>query len=232
MQALAAGFGLSFNIEDTDIYNVGSGTDGTPEDHKYMGFDGLAIVGIVAYGGAAAVLDSTGNDFILVGDFATDTQWIKGDPAITIAAGVATWSGAQAAAADLSQPAGIVIGAGRTYIVTYTTTRTAGTLTLVAGGTLGTARSTADTFVETIVGGTVDTTLLFRGDSDFAGTLDDVSIAEQNCIELIDNDSDGNAIPGHALPNAFSCTEAVMYDRIGPHKRIKLASGKARVYVG
>jgi hypothetical protein len=110
-------------------------------------------------------------DVVTNGAFATDTDWTKGT-GWTIGAGVADCDGTQADVSDLSQDVGAVEGVS--YSVTYTVTRSAGTITPVLGGTSGTARSTADTFTETIVAG-ADGILLFLADADFVGTIDDVS---------------------------------------------------------
>jgi hypothetical protein len=106
------------------------------------------------------------------GDFATDTIWAKSDAALTIAGGVADWSGAQAGEAILSQT--IPELRGKMIIITFTITRTAGTLTFKAGATAGSARSTAETFTERLlmVGGD---DIAFVSDADFIGTLDNVT---------------------------------------------------------
>lgn len=112
-------------------------------------------------------------DQVTNGAFGADTDWTKGD-GWSIAGGVADCDGSQAAVSDLSQAiAGLIEGV--TYRLTFTMTRSAGSLTPIVGGTAGTTRSTADTFVENIVAG-ADGTLLFRADADFVGTLDNVSL--------------------------------------------------------
>ncbi len=93
-----------------------------------------------------------------------------------MAPGKADCDGTQEADSDLSQtPSPVTVLSGISYKVTYTVTRAAGTIKPVLGGTVGTVRSTADTFVETMVAG-ADGTLKFRADLDFVGTLDDVSV--------------------------------------------------------
>ena len=82
-------------------------------------------------------------------------------------------------ASDISQALSPVMVAGRSYEVTYTiASRTAGTLTPKVGQTSGTARSTNDTFTETIVAGSGDALLAFSASATWDGTLDDVSIIE------------------------------------------------------
>lgn len=110
-------------------------------------------------------------DSVVNGAFAADTDWTKGT-GWTIAGGVADSDGTQVADSDLSQD--ISAEEGVSYVVTYTVTRTAGTIRPVLGGTLGTSRNSANTFTETLAAG-ADGILLFRADADFVGTLNDVS---------------------------------------------------------
>lgn len=110
-------------------------------------------------------------EYVTNGAFGADTDWTKGT-GWTIAAGVATATGAISTA--LSQSAAITLVEGFTYTITYTVTRTAGTVTPSIGGTAGTARSTNATFVETIVAGSTQL-LAFTG-AGFSGTIDNVSV--------------------------------------------------------
>lgn len=66
---------------------------------------------------------------------------------------------------------------GKSYVLTYTITRTAGTITPKIGGTAGTTQNSAATYSETIVCGADDLLLKFTGDADFAGTLDTVTLS-------------------------------------------------------
>jgi len=118
-----------------------------------------------------------GRNIVINGDFASDTVWTKGDAAITISGGTATWDGTQAGNADLTQSG--ILAAGRTWRVTFTVSgRTAGTITPLCGTQAGTARSTNDTFTETITANGAD--LVFRGDADFDGSIDDVVVKQTN----------------------------------------------------
>jgi len=110
-------------------------------------------------------------EYVTNGAFTTDTGWTKGT-GWTIAAGVADASGAISTA--LSQTSAITLIAGYTYTITYTVSRSAGSVTPSIGGTSGTARSSSATFVETIVAGTTQL-LAFTG-SGFTGTIDNVSV--------------------------------------------------------
>lgn len=137
---------------------------------------------IYLFGDAAGTTASvTLSDKTTNGAFASDTGWTKGT-GWTIAAGVATATGAISTA--LSQPANLV--PGRAYTVVFTTTRSAGSVTVNIGGTAGTARSTASTFTETIVAGSTDGLISFTT-SGFTGTLDNVTVTETGYV-------DGNTI--------------------------------------
>lgn len=105
------------------------------------------------------------------GTFTTDTDWTKG-AGWTIAAGVATATGAISTA--ISQPSVFTIVAGQAYSVTYTITRSAGGLIPSVGGVNGVERVAAGTYNEVIVAGSTQT-LAFTGNA-FTGTLDNVSI--------------------------------------------------------
>lgn len=108
-------------------------------------------------------------EYVDNGDFATDTIWTAGTGwEITGGEAVAT-----TAATALSQTIA-TLEAGRAYTVTFTATRSAGSVQVSLGGTAGTARSTSATFSEVIVCGST-TTLAFTG-TGFSGTIDDVKI--------------------------------------------------------
>lgn len=109
-------------------------------------------------------------DVVTNGAFGADTDWTKGT-GWTIAAGVADCDGTQVAASELSQTPTLVDGV--TYKLTFTMTRSAGSVTPSVGGTAGTERSSAATFAEDIVAGATDT-LSFSASEDFVGTIDDV----------------------------------------------------------
>jgi len=105
------------------------------------------------------------------GTFATDTSWTKG-AGWTIAAGVATATGAISTA--ISQASTVTVLQGQAYIVTMTITRSAGGLIPSIGGTNGTERTSSGTYVETIIAGSTQT-IAFTGNA-FTGTLDTVTV--------------------------------------------------------
>jgi hypothetical protein len=124
--------------------------------------------------GNSPAYSGVGPDTIINGTFAVDADWTKGT-GWTIGSGVATKTAGTAAV--LSQAQTLV--AGRSYLLTYTITRTAGTLTAeFTGGTTvsGTARSVGGTFTEVLQAVTGNTTLEFSADASYAGTVDNVTL--------------------------------------------------------
>tara|TARA_R110000868_G_scaffold290945_1_gene551150 strand:+ start:3839 stop:5575 length:1737 start_codon:yes stop_codon:yes gene_type:complete len=119
---------------------------------------------------------SMGSNQVTNGGFGADSDWTKGT-GWTIGSGVATKTAGSASLLSQAQ----TMTAGRYYIVTYTITRTAGSITpQFAGGSTvsGTARSTSGTFTDimTVVSG--NNTLQLSADASFAGTVDNVSLKE------------------------------------------------------
>jgi hypothetical protein len=108
--------------------------------------------------------------YVTNGTFATDTAWTKG-AGWSIAAGVAS---ATLSSAALSQNSAVTLVAGKSYSITYTITRSAGSVVPSIGGTAGTSRSSSATFTETIIAGATQV-LAFTG-TGFSGTVDAVSI--------------------------------------------------------
>lgn len=104
------------------------------------------------------------------GDFSSATGWTAG-AGWAIGSGVAT---ATASIADLSTDIGAV--ATRWYVVTFTVTHTAGSLTVIASGTATTTPtiSASGTYTLYILASGAGSTLIFRG-LGFSGTIDNVS---------------------------------------------------------
>jgi hypothetical protein len=124
--------------------------------------------------GNSPAYSGVGPDTVINGTFAVDADWTKGT-GWAIGSGVATKTAGTAAV--LSQAQTLV--AGRSYLLTYTITRTAGTLTAqFTGGTTvsGTARSVSATFTEVLQAVTGNTTLEFSADASYAGTVDNVTL--------------------------------------------------------
>jgi hypothetical protein len=124
--------------------------------------------GLVALATNPAV--DLGRDTTINGTFATDTVWSK-DASWVIAGNAATHT--PGTATDISQDGIVSAGSGWQLIFTVSG-RTAGSVTASAGGVDGTARSTNDTFTETI--DSTGTDLDFTPTSDFDGDITAVSV--------------------------------------------------------
>lgn len=147
-----------------------------------MPYDGPCAVLLNCNAGSSTSLTTNGT-------FAADSDWTKGDAAVTISGGVANWSGAQTGNADLSQNQACT--AATRYTVTYTITRSAGSITPMLGGTAGTTRSAAGTYTEVITCGSgSDPKLVFRGGVGFTGTLDNVSVIAASMAVHLEESSD------------------------------------------
>jgi hypothetical protein len=114
------------------------------------------------------------------GAFASDTGW--SGVGWTIAAGVATATGAISTA--LQQSAGITIVQGKAYLFQATITRSAGTITPTLGGTAGTGRSADGTYSEIIIAGSTQTISFTT--SGFTGTVDNVSVRDVGGLTVRD----------------------------------------------
>jgi hypothetical protein len=115
-----------------------------------------------------------GPELVTNGAFTAGTDWTLGT-GWAIGSGVATKTAGTAAV--LSQA--VSLTAGRAYELTYTMTRTAGTLTpRITGGTTVnfTARTAGGTYTQIVSAVTGNTTLEFSADASFAGTVDDVTL--------------------------------------------------------
>jgi hypothetical protein len=145
--------------------SLGGGTAGTAR-----GSDATFIETVVA--GSDGLIKFTGAGFTGNIDNVSVTPWILGTGWTTTT--VATATGAISTALSQTANPAYPLIAGQAYLVTFTTTRDAGTVTVNIGGTAGTARSTAATFAEVIIAGA--TQAISFTTSGFTGTIDDVTI--------------------------------------------------------
>jgi hypothetical protein len=125
--------------------------------------------------GAAGYL-TVGPETITNGDFAADSDWTKGTD-WTIGSGVATKTAGTAAGLDQA----LTLTPGARYLLTFTMTRTAGTLTpqFISGTTVsGIGRTASGTYAQVLTAVTGNNALRFNGNATFAGTVDDVSLRE------------------------------------------------------
>jgi hypothetical protein len=134
-------------------------------------------------------LQVLGDDLVTNGDFATDSDWIKGD-GWSIAAGLASCDGSQAGVANFYQ-AGLV-SVGEVHIVKFTLSNySAGNLTVLIGGIATTANYSSNgtyTAIQVVQTGSNDR-LYFRGDVDFIGDIDNVSLHQLTFGRQISDDS-------------------------------------------
>jgi hypothetical protein len=125
-------------------------------------------------GAARGAIEFTAGNRISNSDFATDTLWTKGT-GWSIGSGVATK--VAGTSSSLSQTVPTALTANATYQLTYTLTRSAGSITpRLTGGTTvtGTTRSASGTYTETITAVSGNVTFEFLADASFAGTVDNV----------------------------------------------------------
>lgn len=133
-----------------------------------------------------AISNGTFVGFLTNPNFDSDTAWTKG-AGWTITGGTAVATGAISTA--ISQTSGVTLVNGQSYIITYTVTRSAGTITPSIGGTAGTARNAAGTYTETIVAGATQV-IAFTGAA-FTGTVDTIDISNAS-IGWTDQDDAGS----------------------------------------
>lgn len=148
--------------------------------------NGREVIIVDGANGYLFIFSST-TSFVVNGTFDQDADWTKGT-GWTIGTGVATASGAISTA--LSQDnTGIVQGIS--YTLTYTITRSAGSITPNLGGTAGTTRSAAGTYTETIIAGATE--LFAFNTSGFTGTVDNVSVTQitDQFVQIMDPDFPG-----------------------------------------
>ena len=85
---------------------------------------------------------------------------------------VASCDGTQPGISDLSVNVEDAIGRGKPFLVTFTCTVSAGTVTPLVNGVPGTVRASSDTYVELITASGIGVRTGFRASIDFVGTVD------------------------------------------------------------
>lgn len=146
-----------------------------------------------------------------------DSAWKTGQ-SWTIAGGLATMNGGANSTIQQTD----IMSVGSTYRIIYTVSgRTASTVTVSAGSTVGTARSTNATFEENLVCAT-DGNLTFTGTAGFDGSIDNIS------VQLV---STANAIPNDdTKPQSSEGTKCLVLKHI-PSNANNVISIKGKVYV-
>lgn len=167
------GAGFTGNIDNVTITSVGTltpsigGTAGTP-----VATAATFSEAIIA-GSTQAITFTASANFVGTLDNVSLTGWILGT-GWTVDGTTAVASGAISTALSQTANPAYPLIVGQAYLVTFTATRDAGTVTVNVGGTAGTPRSTAATFAEVIIAGS--TQAISFTTSGFTGTIDNVSI--------------------------------------------------------
>jgi len=124
--------------------------------------------------------DVTGTELVTNGTFDTDTDWAKGT-GWTISGGVASCDGTQTASTGLYQDG--VVTPGSLYVLTFDLTVSSGSISALFGqpGGLNLTGSLNSSQTVTVTGiapsnPSSNTRLLFEADSNFVGTIDNVSV--------------------------------------------------------
>jgi hypothetical protein len=161
------------HVEMVDVYRVPFGTSFDPADETPI--ESIAVVPSGSYSFVDG--DDTRTTLLLNGGFDADATWVKSGTGWTIGSGVATHA-ATGLGFLIQNIAGM--SAGVAYRMRYTLSAvTAGTVTPRVSGTTtvaGNARTSNGTFLERIVAGTAPSGLSFRAETDFAGSMDNVSM--------------------------------------------------------
>lgn len=123
--------------------------------------------------GSTQILAFTGAGFTGTVDNVSVTAWVLGTGWTTDGTTAIATGAISTALSQTTNPLFQIVQ-GQAYLVTYTTTRSAGSITVSLGGTAGAARSTAATFAEVIIAGS--TQAISFGTSGFTGTVDNVTI--------------------------------------------------------
>jgi hypothetical protein len=109
------------------------------------------------------------------GGFGSDTLWTKGD-GWTIAAGLASSDGTQAAVSNLTQTTSN-LGAGQVYLVTFVVVVvSAGSVTAKLGDTAGTAQTAVGSYTEKLTQSGAGLAFLIEASEDFVGDIDNIVV--------------------------------------------------------
>lgn len=163
--------GQTYQVTYTATQSAGSvtvslgGTNGTARSTSATFTETIVCgtSGVLAFTGAGF----TGTlDNVIVTPWTYGTGWADGSGVATATTSSATLTQTNTATGQLKN--------GQAYYVTFTATRSAGSVTVSLGGTSGTARSSAATFSEVIIAGSAQD-ITFTGNG-FSGTIDTVSV--------------------------------------------------------
>ncbi len=152
-----------------------------------------------------------GPEIVTNGDFSTDTDWNKGSPGWSIANGSAI--GTNVSGRNLSQTS-ISFTEGAIYNLQFTVTRTAGNIIPRLGGTTSVNGATifqSGTYNIFLKANSSSNAVVFRGNSGFTGTIDNVSVKKVLGNHAYQDTSDKRPIlarhPEGGIRNLFDYTQ-------------------------
>jgi len=122
-----------------------------------------------------------GTDLVTNGTFDTDSDWTGGTGYWTISGGTANCNGNQSSTSSIYQDSGENVVVGKVYNIKFTLSNvTAGGVSLSVGGTVGTGYVTSNGYYEYSldVTSTTNENIYISANSDFVGSIDNVSIQE------------------------------------------------------
>jgi len=156
------------------------------EDVTSNGAGALLFIKPLSTANTMQIICFQGVEIITDGDMPNNTNWTEGT-GIVIGSGVASYDGTQVADTDLTQVEADFAG-GETleedlfFEVTFDVSNyVAGNVTPVVGNTEGTDRAANGTFTEVILAG-AGSDISIRGDLNFVGDIDNVSIVHTDVI--------------------------------------------------
>ncbi len=167
------GAGFTGTIDNVIVTALGTmtasigGGDGTGRTTAATFIEGITS------GTSQAITFTADANFVGTIDNATITGWLLGTGWTTDGTTAIATGAISTALSQTANPANPIV-VGQPYLVTYTATRSAGSITISLGGTAGTARSSSATFAEIIIAGS--TQAISFATSGFTGTVDDVTI--------------------------------------------------------
>ena len=130
---------------------------------------------------AVVPVPTEGAEEVTNGDFATDSDWVKGT-GWAISGGTANCDGSQSGNTDLTQI--IATSVGKQYKITYTVSNySAGSIKIrLNSGNVSLSKSSNGTFTEVLSGQGGGFSL--RADLDFTGSIDNVSVKEYTAADM------------------------------------------------
>jgi hypothetical protein len=152
-----------------------------------------------------------GSELVTNGDFSTDTNWNQGSPGWSIANGSAI--GTSVSGRNLSQT-GISFTEDSIYNLQFTVTRTAGNIIPRLGGTTSVNGATifsSGTYSIFLKANSSSDAVVFRGNSGFTGTIDNVSVKKVSGNHAYQDTSDRRPVlarhPEGGIRNLFDYTQ-------------------------